>query len=103
MLNRLAVIFHATDSPLCVSVSVKTGMKAAVTAPSPRIRRCMLGILKATKKASAEAEEPKAIAITTSRRNPKRRDKRVIPPTAPAALLTFSLLSIRGFGSGGNE
>ena len=76
-------------------------MKAAVTAPSPKIRRCILGIRKATKNASAEAEEPNAMAMTISRRNPKSLDKRVIPPTAPAALLTFLLLSIRGLGSGG--
>ena len=71
-------------------------MKAAVTAPSPKILRCILGIRKATKNASADADDPNAMAITISRRNPKTLDNRVIPPTAPAALLTFLLLSIKG-------
>ena len=102
MLNRLVVNFHAAASPFWVSVSVKTGMKAAVTAPSPKILRCILGIRKATKNASADADDPNAMAITISRRNPKSLDNRVIPPTAPAALLTFLLLSIKGVGSGGN-
>ena len=96
MLNRLVVNFHAAACPFWVSVSVKTGMKAAVTTPSPKILRCILGIRKATKNASADADEPNAMAITISRRNPKILDNRVIPPTAPAALLTFLLLSIKG-------
>ena len=37
ILNRLEVIFHASCSPLRLRISEKTGIKAAVTAPSPSI------------------------------------------------------------------
>ena len=102
ILNKFAVNFHAADSPFLARVSVNIGIKAAVTAPSAKIRRCIFGIRKATKKASADAEDPNAMAITMSRKNPKSLDTRVIPLTVPAALLNFSLLSINGVGLGGN-
>jgi hypothetical protein len=81
---------------------VNIGIKAAVTAPSAKIRRCIFGIRKATKKASADAEDPNAMAMTMSRKNPKTLDTKVIPLTVPAALLNLSLLSINGVGLGGN-
>ena len=96
ILNKFVANFHATDSPFFVRVSVKTGMKAAVIAPSAKIRRCIFGILKATKKASADPEEPNAIAMTMSRKKPKNLDTRVMPLTVPAALLNFLLSSISG-------
>ena len=37
ILNKLAVIFQASSSPLMLRISVKTGIKAAVTAPSLKI------------------------------------------------------------------
>ena len=72
----------------------QVGIMAALTAPSPRMRRWILGMRNATKKASAEAEAPKVMASTRSRMKPNSREIRVIEPTAPAALLTFLLFSM---------
>ena len=96
--SRLAVISHADFSPLVFKRSVNTGIKAALTAPSPKIFLCMLGMRKATKKASAAADEPNCMAITKSRSIPKILETRVMPPTAPAARLTFLLFSIHQEG-----
>ena len=87
ILKIFAVSCRAASFPFCVKVSEKTGMNAEETAPSPSTRLCILGILKATKNASAAVEEPKAMAMKRSRINPNIRDNNVIPLTAPAALL----------------
>ena len=46
-------------------------MKAALKVPSAKSRLKVLGSLKATKKASANIDAPKKIAIKISRRYPK--------------------------------
>ena len=94
ILNRLAVMSHASRSPRLLRTSEKIGIKAAVTAPSARIFRWTLGMRKATKNASAAAVAPNCMAITRSRRNPSRRETRVMLPTVPAAWPTFLLFSI---------
>ena len=98
ILKIFAVSSWAACCPFFSRVSEKTGINADATAPSPKTRRCILGILKATKKASAAVEEPNAIAINISLTNPKIRDRSVIPLTAPAALLTLFFIWKEGGG-----
>ena len=90
-INRILKIFAVNSCAACfpflAKTSVKTGMNADDTAHSPKTRLCILGILKATKNASAAVEDPKVMAMNASRINPNIRDKIVIPLTAPADLL----------------
>ena len=67
-----------------VRICVKTGIKAADSAPSANNTRRMLGIPKATKNASALWPAPKALATIMSRRKPKTRLVSVAPLTTPA-------------------
>ncbi len=61
--------------------SPNTGTNAWAKAPSANRRRRKLGILKATKKASASPSAPTTRAKTTSRTSPNTRDSMVIAPT----------------------
>jgi hypothetical protein len=61
---------HASFFPLVSRYSVKTGMKAALNAPSPKRRRKRFGILKATTKASQAKLVPKKLAHTMSLAKP---------------------------------
>jgi hypothetical protein len=54
--------------PPRVRVSVKTGITAVESAPSPRSRRSRFGMRKATRNASVTGPAPKAWATTMSRR-----------------------------------
>src|SRR3989338_5877306 len=74
--------------------SLKTGTKAAFTAPSATISRKRLGILKATTKAWEYMPVPNIRAITTSRMNPKIREKRVKAPITEADLAIALLVDI---------
>ena len=58
--------------------SVSTGTKACEKAPSANSLRRKLGILKATKKASALGAAPKRLAKTTSRARPRTLDS-IVP------------------------
>src|SRR5688572_25726543 len=60
-----------------VRYSDRTGTKAVENAPSANKRLKKLGILKATKKASAPPPAPKYWATTTSRTIPSTRDNKV--------------------------
>ena len=53
--------------PPRVRVSVKTGITAVDSAPSPRSRRRRFGMRKATRKASVTGPAPKVWATTMSR------------------------------------
>src|SRR5699024_6436239 len=64
-----------------VAYSESTGMKAWLKAPSANNRRMKLGILKATKKASAPLPAPNRVATTTSRTSPMTRDNMVMALT----------------------
>src|SRR6056300_1062829 len=61
--------------------SESTGTKAWENAPSANRRRRKLGILKATKKASAAGPSPNTAAKTISRTSPSIREKNVIRET----------------------
>ncbi|KKM06345.1 hypothetical protein LCGC14_1744950, partial [marine sediment metagenome] len=74
MKSNVPVMFmssHASFLPLVSRYSVKTGMKAALNAPSPKRRRKRFGILKATTKASQARLVPKKLAHITSLASPK--------------------------------
>ena len=60
-----------------VRVSVNTGTKAWLNAPSAKIRRPRLGSIKAMKKASSSGPAPKARARVISRTRPSTRDESV--------------------------
>jgi len=75
----------ADGRPCCVRVSVKTGMKAAERAPSPKSSRAVFGMRKATKNASAASPAPKVWAISMSRTYPRTRLTNVAPLTTEAA------------------
>src|SRR3990167_5146140 len=68
---------HASSSPFFSRHSVKVGMKAAVSAPSPKSRRKRLGIRKATAKASHTRPVPKTLAHRTSLARPRIRLSKV--------------------------
>ena len=89
--NKIFANFHASSLPFVVRYSVKTGTTAAPKDPSPKSLRRRLGILKATKKASAAIFVPKRLAMIISRTNPRIRLIKVAPPTAPVARATCSL------------
>src|SRR3989338_3077333 len=57
--------------------SDKTGTTAAFMAPSPTRSRNKLGILEATKKASARKPVPSSLATMTSRAKPRTREVNV--------------------------
>jgi hypothetical protein len=65
-------------------------MKETVMDPSPKNLLRVLGIKKATKKASVASPAPKKYAITTSRAYPRIRLRNVADPTTPAALAILS-------------
>jgi hypothetical protein len=65
--------------PFIVTLFPNKGMKAALKAPSPKIRRNMFGKRKAAKKASATIPVPRNRAIKMSRITPKIRLIRVNP------------------------
>lgn len=69
-------VVRAEPAPAFCEVA-KIGVKAAVSAPSARKLRSKFGILKATKKASANSDEPRRKAMRRSLPNPSRRLKRV--------------------------
>ena len=56
---------------------VRIGIKAELKAPSAKVRRKKLGILRAVKKASLRLEMPMNLAIKMSRMKPKMRDMKV--------------------------
>ena len=72
---------RAAASPSSSRRRAKSGTKAALKAPSAKIRRNMLGKRKATKKASAAGPVPRTGAISTSRRKPRTRLPAVQPLT----------------------
>jgi hypothetical protein len=74
-----------SSSDLLVRYSVYTGMKEMVNDPSPTKRLQRLGILKATKKASAAIPVPKKLAITISLKKPRIRLSKVPVPMMEAA------------------
>ena len=53
-----------------ITIPEKTGIRAALYAPSAKTRRKKLGIRKATKKASDVTVDPRKRAINMSRINP---------------------------------
>ena len=75
--------------PPCSRVSASTGTKACANAPSANKRRKKLGILKATKNASALPLAPIRLASTTSRNKPSTRDSMVAEPTTAEDLTSF--------------
>ena len=71
--RRLAVRFeHAAR---------RSGTKAELNAPSPKMARKWLGMRNATTKASATGPAPITAAMTTSRTKPVTRETSVQPPT----------------------
>ncbi len=85
-----------TSSGLRVALySDSTGTKASEKAPSPKVRRPKLGILKAWVKASMTMPAPKYRASTMSRTKPRMRDMRVIPPTSEVALKSTRDMELR--------
>ena len=72
---------RTASSPPFSRVSVSTGMNAWANAPSANNRLKKLGILKATKNASALLVAPTRLASTTSRTSPRTLDTMVAPPT----------------------
>ena len=65
--------------PSVVTLLPNNGTKAALKAPSPKIRRNIFGKRKAAKKASATTPVPKNLAIKMSRTTPKIRLIKVNP------------------------
>jgi hypothetical protein len=92
IVKAIWVSFLVSSSDLCVIDSVYTGMKEMVKDPSPTKRLQRLGILKATKKASAAIPVPKKLAMTISLRKPRIRLSKVPVPMMVAAfvILWFS-------------
>jgi hypothetical protein len=72
-----------------VAYSVKTGITAVDRAPSASRRRSMLGMRKATKKASVTGPAPKASATTMSRTKPRTRLASVAALMLPSARTTW--------------
>ncbi len=64
-------------------------MKEMVNDPSPTKRLQRLGILKATKKASAAIPAPKKLAMTISLKKPRIRLRKVPIPIMEAAFVIF--------------
>jgi hypothetical protein len=87
MVKAIWVSFLVSSSDLWVIYSVYTGMKEMVKDPSPTKRLHRLGILKATKKASAAIPVPKKLAMTISLRKPRIRLRKVPIPMMEAALV----------------
>ena len=88
---------NASFLPEFVRYSLKTGTNVMLKEPSANNLLKRLGILKATKKASALRPAPKTLAITISLINPKIRLNNVAAPTIPAATVTFDF-SETGWG-----
>jgi hypothetical protein len=87
MVKAIWVSSLVSSSDLWVMYSVYTGMKEMVNDPSPTKRLQRLGILKATKKASAAIPVPKKLAITISLKKPSIRLRKVPIPMMDAALV----------------
>ena len=90
--NTALANFQASSFDFVVKYSVKSGINAAESAPSPRSLLNKFGILNATKKASVAKPAPKIFAITISLIKPKIRLKNVPLLIIPVALrsLLFS-------------
>jgi hypothetical protein len=73
--------FHASTFSFFSKYSLKTGMKDALRAPSPRSCLRRLGIIKATKKASLTKVAPNLLAISISLTYPNTLDVIVPKPT----------------------
>src|SRR4029453_10373623 len=71
--------------PWSCSSRENKGTKAAEKAPSANRRRKKFGSLKATKKASARAPDPRTAESTASRTKPTTRLSSVKPPTVATA------------------
>jgi hypothetical protein len=87
MVKAICVSSLVSSSDLWVVYSVYTGMKEMVKDPSPTKRLQRLGILKATKKASAAIPVPKKLAMTISLKKPTIRLRKVPIPIMEAALV----------------
>ena len=74
---------HMDACPAFFSLSLKMGMNAAVSAPSPSSRRNRFGTCIAKMKASATGPSPMNAAKADSRRKPSTRLMSVAAPTAP--------------------
>ncbi|CAK8741193.1 hypothetical protein SODG_004604 [Sodalis praecaptivus] len=68
------------------------GTNAWEKAPSAKIRRSRLGILKATKKASLAIPAPNTRATIASRINPNTREKSVMELTAASDFNKFMVV-----------
>jgi len=84
-----------------IKYSESTGTTAALAAPSPTRSRNRLGILKATKNASAFSPVPSNLASTTSLKKPKIRDVKVPQDRIDVDFMRelrecFPLCSLRG-------
>ena len=90
MVKALEASSSASSLVFFCRYSVKTGTKEMVREPSPKRRLSILGIRKATQKASVIQLAPNRAAITMSRTTPKTRLTMVAAPTIPAALATLA-------------
>ena len=78
----------AESFPSLFRILENLGRKDALKAPSAKIRRNVLAILRATKSASVYIDAPKQAAIIHSRRYPATLLNKVKTPTVKAALIT---------------
>ena len=79
--NAFEANFIASSCPSCSNFLPNIGTKAALNAPSPKIRRKRLGKRNAEKNASPNRPDPKYFAIRISRKNPSTRLMAVKPDT----------------------
>jgi hypothetical protein len=95
MVKAIWVSSLVSSSDLRVIYSVYTGMKEMVKDPSPTKRLHRLGILKATKKASAAIPVPKKLAMTISLKKPRIRLRKVPIPMMEAAFVILLCSDIK--------